>query len=312
MKYPPLGLAVVLCLVIGLLGCQRTQPRESESSGDAVPPDHPTPFYASGPTDSATVPIRVMTYNIRFNNPADTAWIDRRGQVASMIRFHQPTVLGTQEGQLHQLMDLEDRLPSYEWIGVGRKSGGDEFSAILYRTGRLEILGHDTFWLSPTPEEPGSKGWDAALPRIVTWARFRDRVTGAVFVMFNAHFDHKGKTARTESARLIVERANEIAESLPAVVVGDFNAEPGNRPIQIMTRTDTALRLQDAMEISEAQHHGPMSTFNDFTPNVLPGRRIDYVFVSPSVDVLRHGHLSDRWGASFPSDHLPVMADLVF
>jgi len=94
--------------------------------------------------------------------PQDTgrrAWRNRRKQIASLIRFHAPDVVGTQEGKLHQLIDLEERLRNYEWIGVGRRSGGDEFSALFYRTDRLTLLEHDTFWLSKTPNTPGSKSW---------------------------------------------------------------------------------------------------------------------------------------------------------
>lgn len=301
-------LALALCpILLTLLSACRSQPAEPSHSAA-----HSEVANVPGAQDSSVVPVRVMTYNIRYNNPSDTAWVDRRPRVASMIRFHRPDVVGTQEGQLHQLMDLEDRLPGYEWIGVGRKSGGDEFSALFYRTDRLELLEHDTFWLSTTPEEPGSTGWDAALPRIATWARFRNRETGTVFVVLNTHFDHKGETARVESARLIVQRIPDLAGSVPAVVTGDFNAEPTDEPIRVLTDPDAPLPLRDAKAVSETPHHGPLSTFNDFSPTVLPGRRIDYVFVSPGVQVRRHGHLSDRWGGGFPSDHLPVMVDLEF
>src|SRR3712207_7586469 len=55
--------------------------------------------------------------------------------------------------------DLEERLPGYRWIGVGRMDGkdGGEFSPILYRSTCLEPIDHGTFWLSETPEEPGSR-----------------------------------------------------------------------------------------------------------------------------------------------------------
>jgi len=292
----------------GLLGCQTTAP-------DAALPDLrgvQLPAYVPGTTDSTTIPVRVMTYNIRYNNPTDTQWVERRGHVASMIRFHEPTVVGTQEGKLHQLMDLEKRLTGYERVGVGRKSGGGEFSALFYQTVRMELLEYDTFWLSEVPRTPSSMGWDAAFPRVVTWARFRDRITGTVFFVFNTHFDHKGKVSREESAKLIQKQIADIVDPEPVVLMGDFNAEPEDRPIELLTHSEAHVPLHDAMMAAETPHHGPISTFNGFEDTVVDDYRIDYIFTSPDVRVLRHGHLSDRWDGAFPSDHIPVLADLVF
>ena len=295
--------------VTGLLGCRTTSSTDaldSELQGIQLP------AYVPGTTDSTTVPVRVMSYNIRYNNPSDTQWVERRNQIASMIRFREPTVVGTQEGKLHQLMDLEERLSGYERIGVGRKSGAGEFSALFYQTVRMELLEYDTFWLSEVPRTPDSMGWDAAFPRIVTWARFRDRITGAVFFVFNTHFDHEGETARVESARLVQKRIDDLVDASSVVVLGDFNAKPEDEPIEILTRSEAPVPLRDAMAASETQHHGPVATFNGFGDTVIDDRRIDYIFTSPGVSVLRHGHLDDRWDGSFPSDHLPVLADLVF
>jgi endonuclease/exonuclease/phosphatase family metal-dependent hydrolase len=301
---------VSLGLAVGLLGCR------SLSTGDGGAErlrGIQLPAYVPGTTDSTTIPLRVMSYNVRYNNPDDSAWGERGPQVASMIRFHEPAVVGTQEGQLHQLMDLTEQLDHYQRVGVGRdQSGGGEFSALLYQASRLELLEYDTFWLADTPREPGSQGWDGAFPRIATWARFRDRLTGDVFLLMNTHFDHRGGTARIESARLLQQRMSELSGGTPVVLMGDFNSEPEDEPIRLLTAEDAAVSLQDARLTSESTPHGPESTYNAFGFSVEEGRRIDYVFTSPEVRVLRHGHLSARWGRTFPSDHLPVVADLVF
>lgn len=265
---------------------------------------------------TATAPLRVMTYNIRYDNAGDTGaedWDNRRDKVASMIRFHDADVVGTQEGKLHQLMDLEDRLPGYEWVGVGRRSGGDEFSALFYETSRLTLIDHDTFWLSTTPNEPGSKSWGAALPRIATWARFRDRRSGDTLFVLNTHFDHESEEARAKSARLISETVGALSEDDPIVVMGDFNAPPSAPPYQILTRSGEGgppVPLHDALEVSEQSHHGPVSTYNHFESTVQPDRRLDYIFVGPRLAVRRHGHLSGRWDGQYPSDHLPVLAEV--
>jgi len=267
-------------------------------------------------TDSTTVSVEVMTYNIRYDNPDDSgrvAWENRRDMVASTIRFRGPDVVGTQEGKIHQLYDLEERLPAYEWIGVGRESGGNEFSALFYRTDRLELLDHHTFWLSDTPTVPGSRGWDAALPRIVTWARFRDRTTGDSLFVLNTHFDHEGEAARRKSARFIAEAVEGWAKGAPIVVMGDLNARVGSPPYEVLTGRDSVASspLRDAKTVSEQPHHGPLSTFSRFQPAVIPEHRIDYILVGPEVEVRRHGHLNEKWDGAYPSDHLPVLAELV-
>lgn len=267
---------------------------------------------------TADAPFRVMTFNLRYDNPGDgpNAWPHRKDMAASMIRFHRADLVGVQEALRRQLDDLQERLPAYAWVGVGRTDGKEagEYSAILYRKDRFELLEDDTFWLSLTPEVPGSKAWDAALERIVTWAKFRDRQTGTVFFHFNTHFDHIGDTARAESAKLILHRIDSLAGTAPVVLTGDFNATDDAAPYRILTGVErdgvSAPALRDAMHVSEHGHHGPTSTWNAFQA-VEPGQRIDYVFVGDGVRVLQHGALIDTWDGRFPSDHLPVLAEIV-
>lgn len=259
-------------------------------------------------------PMRVMTFNIRYNNPGDgeNAWPHRPGMVASMIRFHRADAVGLQEALKEQIEDLAARLPEYSWFGVGREDGVEagEFSAIFYRTDRLDLEKHDTFWLSETPGEP-SVGWDAALERIVTWGRFRDKVDGTVFYMFNTHFDHRGENARRESATLLKKRVKEIAGRLPALITGDFNAKPGSEPVTILTTGND--RLTDTAAVSQHGHHGPAGTWSGFTSPGKPGDQpIDFIFMRNDVDVLLHGTLSDTFDGRFPSDHMPVLVEIVF
>jgi endonuclease/exonuclease/phosphatase family metal-dependent hydrolase len=224
-----------------------------------------------------------------------------------MIRFHGADLLGVQEALPEQLADLDARLPHLARFGAGRtaeRSG--EFCAIFYRKDRFDLLAHDTFWLSETPEVAGSKGWDAAYERVVTWGRLRDRRTGTVFYHFNTHFDHVGKQARRESARLLVTRIGEIAGHAPVFVSGDFNDVAESEAYVTMTGGG----LRDAFTASRAPHHGPTSTWNAFRA-IEPGRRIDFILVMGALEVLQHAILSDTLdGGRFPSDHLPVVAEV--
>ena len=260
-----------------------------------------------------------MTYNIRYDDPraGDLAWANRREMVASMIRLHRADLVGLQEALANQLADLERLLPGFVAFGVGRNGGRKgEFSAILYDRARLSLLAGDTFWLSETPGVAGSRGWDAAFPRVVTWAKFRDNSTGKTFYHFNTHFDHRGERARVESARLLRQSVERIAgRAAPLIVTGDFNFREAAEGYRVLTgganeQPSAARVLRDARHHSLHPHHGPTATFNDFKA-LVPGSKIDYVFVAGRVSVLQHAALSDTWDGRFPSDHLPVLAEVV-
>jgi endonuclease/exonuclease/phosphatase family metal-dependent hydrolase len=205
------------------------------------------PHPAATPAERRIVPpLRVMSFNIRYNNPGDgpNAWPLRKAWVAQLIRFHDADAVGVQEALPGMLADLDTLLPEYARIGVGRTDGiaKGEFSAILYRRERLEMLENATFWLSPNPEVVGSKAWDAALERIATWGRFRDRATGCTYLHLNTHFDHVGERARQESARIIRLRLATLAAASPVVVTGDLNTDPRSVAYRILTRDTISAR----------------------------------------------------------------------
>ncbi|MCC5908203.1 MAG: endonuclease/exonuclease/phosphatase family protein [Balneolaceae bacterium] len=263
-------------------------------------------------------PMRVMSFNIRFDNPDDgpNAWPHRKDFVASMFRFHQNDLVGTQEGLNNQLKELDEMLPEFDWVGIGRDAGDErgEFCAIYYRTERFDLLEDGTFWLSETPDEPGSQGWDAALPRIVTWARLFDKKNDRSFIVFNTHFDHRGQEARRKSSELILEKVAELADGDPVIVMGDLNAVEDQDPYRVLAEPDLGpveIELFDGYYHSRFGHHGPTSTWNGFR-EIVPDRRIDYIFTDAGFSFVQHGILADIRDGHFPSDHLPVVADVKF
>lgn len=265
-------------------------------------------------SSSSDAPIRVISYNIKYDNPADTVngWAQRRERIINLLRFYQPDFIGTQEGLLHQLRQMQAGLDSMQWIGVGRTDGNEEgeYSALFYNARRFSLVeGSDsTAWLSETPGRP-SKSWDAALPRILTWGQFRDHQSGKTFFVFNTHFDHIGDTARARSAALITRIIREVAADAPVVLTGDFNATEASLPYK--TLTDDTSPLRDAYYHSELPHVGPEFSFEGFDAlSDNDRRRIDYIFVSDAFRVLKHAIISDFRGGRYPSDHLPVVADL--
>jgi endonuclease/exonuclease/phosphatase family metal-dependent hydrolase len=228
------------------------------------------------------VPFRVMTYNIRMDTTSDgvNRWDLRKDRVSHLIQYYNPDLIGVQEALSHQVADLHAALPSFGWYGVGRDDGKDqgEFSAIFYRLNLFELRNKGTFWLSETPDMPGSKGWDAALPRICSWVKLKDRRTNKRVCCFNTHLDHVGRVARKESARLILALIHEIAGSMtPTILTGDFNVGPESDPYRtIITNTS----LQDAKHMTISPHYGPHGTWSSFDVRRRIGQRMDYIFIS--------------------------------
>lgn len=254
--------------------------------------------------------LNVATYNLRYNNTGDgmNAWPNRKEQVKALIRYHEFDLFGTQEGLIGQLNDLAE-MDEYAFVGAGRDDGkqAGEHSAIFYRKDRFKLLENGNFWLSETPERPG-KGWDATCcNRICSWARFRDLETKKDFYFFSVHFDHQGVKARIESGKLMVKKIPEIAGAAPVICVGDFNSTPETEQIQTMKSL-----LQDSREVSAMAPYGPAGTFNSFNYNAAMKDRIDYIFVSDQINVLKYGVLTDSYDQKFPSDHQPVVIKAVF
>lgn len=253
--------------------------------------------------------IKVISYNIRFNNPNDgvNAWPNRSNQVAALLDFHDVDVFGLQEALLGQIEDIQALLPKMKWIGVGRDDGkkAGEYSPLFYDAEKYTAVKEGWFWLSQTPEKPGL-GWDAACNRICTWVILQTTKSEKRFMVFNTHFDHKGVQARSESAKLILRKIKELnVEKLPVILTGDFNLTPEQVPISLIMQD-----LKDSRSISKNLPYGPSGTFNGFDFNSPLKDRIDYIFVSKKIEVKRYAVLSDSKDQKYPSDHLPVMVSL--
>ena len=258
--------------------------------------------------------LNVMTFNIRYNTKNDSlnAWPYRKDNAASQVLFHNVHILGVQEALHEQMMDMGQSLSRFKFTGVGRDDGKTkgEYSAIFYDTTRLTLAESKTFWLSLTPEVPGSRGWDANITRIVTWARFRDTRTKKLFFVFNTHFDHIGQEARRESAKLLKRKVKEIAGNTPVIIMGDFNAKPSEEPIMVLVNDPD--KFTDSKALSVQPHYGPEGTFNGFGSKERDNEPIDHIFLKGKWKVLQHATLSQTWGGRFSSDHFPVFAKLSF
>jgi len=268
-------------------------------------------FYLSSGVIAQPLQLNLMTFNIRYDNPDDSLnnWKFRKGFVANMIRFYDVDVLGTQEVLHNQLTDLLTSLPAYAYAGVGRLDGktAGEYSAIFYKKEKFELLKTGNFWLSETPEKAGVKGWDAACERIVTWVILKEKETGKKFAFINTHFDHMGKIARRESAKLLLSRVDLIAQGLPLFVSGDFNAAPQSEVIAMLSDKNTVNHLTDSRSVAPFIY-GPGWTNHAFGQVPMEKRRIiDYIFVKNNVSVERLAVIAEMLDNLYLSDHNPVL-----
>lgn len=309
----------------------------------------------SAPVAMSNATLRVGTYNIRVaGHGADkgtpNAWGARKKDMVDLIRRLELDAFGAQEVRRDQARYIRKQLPGFAYVGDFREKDRvhGEASPVFYRKDRLEVEKTGTFWLSKTPDVPGSKGWNARYPRICTWAILRDKRTGKRFCFANAHPETssaKGAVACRKGMELIVERMKVFAEELPIVFTGDHNSSEDDAP----ARTVKTL-LKDALYESKTPPAGPWRTYtrrcwrakevsavealkfpreyrnpprvgspNDGKVEVKMycgqpycGPRIDFIYVSPGVKVKSYAtHADPRPGMEYyPSDHFPVTAEI--
>lgn len=251
-------------------------------------------------------PLRVMTFNIRLltKNDVPNNWDARRDIAIQMLRAEDPDVIGTQELFKRQGDDIVASLPQYAWFGEGRRGGDDdEHMGVFYRKDRLRVLDSGNFWLSDTPEVPGSQTWGNLYPRMVTWARFERIADGATFTLYNTHLPYRDEDEplRIRCVELIKERLDRLPQKDPVIITGDFNTSPDSR-----VHTILSTKFTDAWTAAP-QRSGPEGTFHDFTGQ--PRRRIDWIMIrglnakwAKTVTMQRDGR--------YPSDHFPVIVEL--
>jgi endonuclease/exonuclease/phosphatase family metal-dependent hydrolase len=266
-------------------------------------------FAVAGLVPENEARLRVMTYNVRFaTDTPPNAWPDRLPMMKQLIRRQSPDVLGVQEPVWRQIRDLDGALPEYDWVGMGCLGGTRSgFTAIFYRKDRLELLDFGYFWLSDTPDVIGSSTWGNEDVRMVTWSKLRDRRDGRVFYQVNTHFDNYSENARVKSARLVLGRVRAFEAGIPVLLTGDFNAATKTRPYAILTGPDA---FTDTWPT--ARRRGPQyGTFGGWRSPVPGGDRIDWILARGEIDTLWTAVDSYEGDGQYPSDHFPVIADIL-
>jgi len=268
--------------------------------------------------EDSAAELRVMSFNVRYGTAKDgpNHWDRRREFLVETIKAFRPDLLGTQETLGFQRDFLAEQFSKeYEVLGVGRDDGKErgEMMALYFRRERFEKLDGGHFWLSDTPETVGSRSWDSSLPRMATWVKLRDRrqPQARPILFLNTHFDHMGKTARLESARLIRRRLAEHQDA-SLVLTGDFNAGDGSDPYRALfeTAADVPSPVVDAFRKTHPERGAEEGTFSGFKAESTRGDRIDWIGVSRDWTIREAAIDRTAREGRTPSDHFPVTAIL--
>lgn len=277
-----------------------------------LPTTPPAPPPAPGASDAAR-DLRVMSFNCRVSTLFDlhNTWGLRKRLLLDTIENFEPDLLGTQEVLWSQFDYLRDRLDGYEAVGAGRDDGkrDGEMCAVFFRADKFEKLDSGHFWLSERPSKPGSKGWGAFFPRMVTWVKLRPRDGGATFCWFNTHLDAFSSRARENAAELLRQRMASIAGGMPVLVTGDFNADAGSEPYRtLIAGGPTALTdTFGALHAIRTKDDGTRHSFR----GGRGGPRIDWILASTRAFRTVDADIDHtRSGLMYPSDHFPVTAVL--
>ena len=259
--------------------------------------------------------ISVVSFNIKSVNNTDStnSWKNRKPLIRSFLKKGKFDIISFQEVMKPQLDFLTNTLEGYTVISAGRKDGinNGEHCSIFFRTSKFDLLAKSYFWLSGSPEEPGSIDWGAHLPRMVTWVKLQNIKTGHIFFVFNTHLSHN-EYAQNKSVLLLLDKIKSIADNVPVIITGDFNMKAGSQPYMLITGNwHNYFSFSDAYKISTFPVTENSNTFNNF--KVKEGiDRLDYIFVNGYLDVLNYKTYKITKGGIFISDHYPVMAELKF
>jgi endonuclease/exonuclease/phosphatase family metal-dependent hydrolase len=261
--------------------------------------------------------LRVISYNIRLDTPIDSfnAWSFRKEKVATLLRFYAADIFCVQEALANQIADLAQAFPEFDYYGPAREDGGPgggEHNPIFYNTNKFSLHSSGTNWLSDTPDVPGSKSPSAALPRIVSWVELQESTSGKKFYVFNTHFDHIGEQARIEAANIITAKLSMLPTGSRIILTGDFNTTSGTEPITIITNPNNKMAMTDSRQLANHPPLGPDFAFAGWQLAGAPGNTIDFIFVSQPIRVIYHVIIATHNHGFYPSDHLPVLAELEF
>lgn len=293
-------ICIAICTLLLLAGCQEAGKKTVREV--QFPP-------------SETGVFRVMTYNIRYGTADDgeNSWPLRKDLLFNLLAGYAEDVMGFQEALDFQVQEIQQALPQYEYVMVGRDDGkmAGESCAIFYRRDRFELADTGTFWFSNTPWKPASKHWGNTIPRICTWVRLTETASGKSFYVYNLHLDHQSQVSREKSTELLAKEISNRPTNDPYVVMGDFNVGLDNPAMLYLQEIGVETpypRLVDTWQVMNRTKK-PAGTFNGFKTGSA-GDNIDHILVPDDTEIIEVGIDRRSFNGHYPSDHFPVYAEI--
>ncbi len=257
------------------------------------------------PQFSTQQTVTVMTYNLYYGGSGEKSPENRAPLIAANIRAFSPDSFGAEECTPEWKELLAEQLPEYTCIGKPRNLLFGEASPVFYNSEKYEAIDSGTFWLSRTPSVV-SHGWDGQFNRVCSYVILKDKTTGFTYAHFNAHFDHKGKIARTESVSTVSKEISEICPCIPVIFSGDFNEDETSEMYSRLIEcgfADTRYEALNKINADSSTWHG---YFN------VGGLPIDYIMANSvfvkSVELYETDLTA--YNGMYPSDHHPVIAKI--
>ena len=246
--------------------------------------------------------ISMMSCNLRCLTPLDLghkSWFYRADLLLEDIASAAPGIIGFQEATRWQYKYMVDCLEGYDSVITYRdKSPVSEGCPVFYNMEMYELKDKGSFWLSEPPETM-SRDWGSACYRICSYVILTDKVSGEDFVVFNTHLYHVSDEARIKGIEVVLDKIAEFG-GLPAVIMGDFNAEEGSE-----TYTAVTENFLDA--VYELPEPDMSITFQNWG-NPDREKRIDYFMVSMTgFEVLDYEVILPVHDGVYASDHCPLV-----
>ncbi len=258
--------------------------------------------------------LKAVTFNLRMNTMKDgiNYFFNRSPYILKKIQVEKPDIIGFQEATRDIHTWLNANLNEYIIVGLGRDADfGGEANPVAFRKDRFELFGLTQFWLSETPEIPGSRyEHQSHCPRILISVKLRDRVSKKMIYVYNTHLDHIDAEARLLGIRQVLNEIKHDYTKSPAalLLMGDMNATPDEISMEEIIKCPfPCLRDASATVVNTFHGYRGGSAFS-----FDAGKKIDYIFTNAFDRLVRTYAWEEEKNGVYLSDHYPVVCEFDF
>ena len=195
----------------------------------------------------------------------------------------------------------------FNCIGIYRdKSESSEKISIAYNKNKFTLFDWGQFWLSSTPNIPGSNDFNNFFPRICTWCFLQKIDFNYNYLFFNVHLDHVNMNAHLPSVRVLLNEVKKIIFKYNNNVIiflgGCFYCDENDVIIQLIKDAGFNLINND-------------NTYHEFTG--IAFKRWDYMFYIDSqnkvslnnVKIFSEESVINKNKGIYVSDHFPLYSE---